>query len=258
MIDHKKKTINAHWFTAPSPGNFGDILTPYLIKKICGYSAIRVKQPFTRTTLLAVGSIIKLATHNTVVWGTGTARTSDKLHADAKYLAVRGPITRDLIVDNGGKCPAIFGDPGLLLPKYYNKQQTPKYDIGFLPHYVDYKEVNSWYGKDSSVKVIDIVDANIENVVNQMRQCRSIVTSSLHGNIVASAYGIPVTWVKFSNKLVGDGTKFRDFFSSVDVSHQPTEIFEKPKTVDDFKKLDYIKTINFEPNLLLSAFPVQP
>lgn len=257
MINHNKKEITAWWSIKPDPGNFGDIMTPYFVKKLCGYKAVWTAIPVIKTALLSVGSTISKANYLTTVWGTGAMSALDRPTHYATYLAVRGPITRDLVLKYGGKCPAVFGDPGLLLPKFYNPEISKKYDIGFVPHYVDYEQVKSWYGDDPKVKIINLLDSDIHNVVDQMKQCKQLVSSSLHGVIVASAYGIPVTWAKLSDKLVGDGTKFQDFFQSVRVTHNKTDIFEKPAAFDDWYKLPYIKTIDIDLQPLIDAFPVK-
>src|SRR5690606_2919216 len=58
-------------------------------------------------------------------------------------------------------------------------------------------------------------------VVDQIRACRVILSSSLHGLVVAHAYGIPAAWVQFSDKLSGDGSKFRDHAASIGVELVP-------------------------------------
>ncbi len=256
MIDHKNKTIHAWWSVNPQPGNFGDILTPFLFKHLYGYRAVytplHVKTPF----MTCVGSIINKATDHTIVWGSGAMRLADKPNYKAKYLAVRGPITRDLIIDNGGSCPSIFGDPALLLPQIFQPKSNFKYDLGIIPHYVDYEMVRGWYRNNPEIKIINLLNSNVNAVITEMMECRSIVSSSLHGVIAAVAYGLPATWVEFSNKLSGDGTKFEDFFQSVKVTHSKTQMYIKPK-IESFALLPYIKDAKIETSKLLNAFPIK-
>lgn len=256
MIDHSKKIIDVWWPITPKPGNFGDILTPYLIKALSNYKPRWVAIPTITPILLGVGSIISKTSPLTTVWGSGVIKIDDRISHNAKYLAVRGPITRDLILVRDGKCPAVFGDPGLLLPKLYSGNRSKKYKIGFVPHYVDYEQIKVWYGKNSDIKIINLLDKNIHNVIDQILECEFIVSSSLHGIITAVAYGIPATWVKFSNKLFGDGVKFQDFFQSIGVNHSHTEILEKPKIFDDWCKLPYIQEASIDIDPLLRAFPL--
>lgn len=256
MINQSKRAIDVWWPITPKPGNFGDILTPYLIKNLSNYKPVWVAIPTITPILLGVGSIISKTSPLTTVWGSGVIKMDDRISHNAKYLAVRGPITRDLILARGGNCPDIFGDPGLLLPKLYPGVHSKKYKIGFVPHYVDYEQIRSWYATDPSIKIINLLNKDIQNVIDQMLECELIVSSSLHGIITAVAYGIPTTWVKLSNKLFGDGVKFQDFFQSVNVIHSHTEILEKPKVFDDWYKLSYIKDVSIDTDPLLRAFPL--
>jgi len=51
-------------------------------------------------------------------------------------------------------------------------------------------------------------------VVRQIGSCKRIVTSSLHGMIVADAFGIPRR-VEICNKLDGGTFKFRDYSATI-------------------------------------------
>lgn len=58
----------------------------------------------------------------------------------------------------------------------------------------------------------------LRSVVDQITSCERIVSTSLHGVIVANAYGIPARWAVVSDAseaISGDGTKFEDYFRSV-------------------------------------------
>lgn len=197
------------WSKSPSPGNFGDILTPYILD----YFDIKhryVSHP-KKAEMLCIGSIAKFARKNTIVLGSGTMRRSDRLDPRADWQLVRGPHTRDIVISHGGSCPAMYGDPALLMPLITGPiEQTDK--IGIVPHYVDYEYViNTYYGR----KVINVLNPDPLDCVRQIGECDKIISSSLHGIIIAHAYGIPAAWVRFSNKLSGDDVKFADYFDSI-------------------------------------------
>lgn len=56
---------------------------------------------------------------------------------------------------------------------------------------------------------------DIELKTNEILSCKKIVSSSLHGLIVAHAYGIPAIWQKFSDNIFGDDIKYIDYLESV-------------------------------------------
>ena len=217
------------WSKSPKPGNFGDLLTPYILD----YFSIPheyVRQP-RKAQLLCVGSTAKFAGNNTIVLGTGTMRESDVLNPRADWRFVRGPYTRDVVLRDGGDCPEIYGDPALLLPLLQSPPDHKTHDIAIVPHYVDYKYVSSRYDN-----VIDVLNKNPLEVARQIASCKKIVSSSLHGIITAHAYGIPAAWVEFSDKLSGDGIKFADHFASVGSelikSSESSTVFIEPKKID--------------------------
>jgi len=196
------------WSKSPEPGNFGDLLTPYILDHfLIPYEYVR--QP-RRSNILCVGSTAKFANDRTMVLGTGTMRESDVLNPRADWRFVRGPYTRDIVLRDGGDCPEIYGDPALLLPLLQPPPETKTHDIGVVPHYVDYKYVKGRYDN-----VIDVLNKDPLEVARQIASCRKIVSSSLHGIIAAHAYGIPAAWVEFSDLLAGDGIKFAVHFASV-------------------------------------------
>ncbi len=71
--------------------------------------------------------------------------------------------------------------------------------------------------------IINLADPNIENVINNILSCQYILSSSLHGLIVSHAYGIPAIYFK-KGYIFGDGSKFIDYFQSVDIpEYSPIE-----------------------------------
>ena len=156
-----------------------------------------------------VGSIIKYARRGTVVWGAGTKRANQEVSPDADYRAVRGPLTRAMILHNGGKCPDIYGDPALLLPRFYRPKRDKKFKVGLVRHYV-HLDVPVILGDGATeIPIKRCGYDGIERFIDEILECEVILSSSLHGIIAANAYGIPALWCDFSGSeatLDGDGT----------------------------------------------------
>ncbi|SHG44251.1 Polysaccharide pyruvyl transferase [Salegentibacter echinorum] len=222
--------------------NYGDLLSKYLVEKIRGKPVKWVqpkKQPWyklNKTNYLAVGSILAHATKDSVVWGSGII---DEKHAvaEADFKAVRGPRTREFLLKSGYECPEVYGDPALLLPLFYNPEVEKKYKIGIVPHYVDYAQVKQWYSSNEEVKVIDLLTDDVEATTREILSCQQIISSSLHGLIVAHAYGIPAVWVKVSDKLFGDGVKYLDYLESVEIKTYTPPALIGTETIEDLQLL---------------------
>jgi len=133
------------------------------------------------------------------------------VNEQTRIRAVRGPISRWRALSCGAKCPPVYGDPAVLLPRFFSESVEPSRDIGYIPHYVD-----QWRVRESmpGAFVINTL-SSVEAFVAAVRSCRRIVASALHGIIVAHAFGIPAAWVQWSDSIGGDGTKYRDYFASV-------------------------------------------
>jgi pyruvyltransferase len=236
--------------------NFGDILNPYIIRHLSSKKIINVRSDYCVSEhLLAIGSVLDRATKNSIIWGSGfISEKSRFVEAPKKVLAVRGPKTRQLLIDQNIECPDIFGDPALLLPEIFRKEKTKEYELGIIPHYID--KDNIWLKSLSkSVKIIDIQDADPFNVVEQILQCENIISSSLHGLIIADAYNIPSLWVKLSEKITGGNFKFQDYYQSIkDDTTKPFEILQNT-TIDLLLKQCKIHEINLNLQPLINAFP---
>ena len=190
--------------------NFGDMLNPILM------DYFNIKYSFAReedANMLCIGSIIRRAKKGCIVLGSGIMFNKEDLSPHANYRFVRGPHTRKTIIECGGTCPEIYGDPGLLLPLFC-EELNKKYDVGIVPHFIDYKYVKQTY---SNYYIIDVINNDPLEVAKKITQCKTIISSSLHGIIAAHAYGIPAAWVKFSNNVKGNDAKFKDYFASINL-----------------------------------------
>ena len=109
--------IHAFWCRTPSRPNFGDALTPWLIRRMTGQHPTFVRPEDRREKYLVVGSIIGFAGRASTVWGSGIMNRDDQVSPDARLLAVRGPLTRARALACGADCADVYGDPATLLPR---------------------------------------------------------------------------------------------------------------------------------------------
>ncbi|OXB07626.1 polysaccharide pyruvyl transferase family protein [Flavobacterium pectinovorum] len=211
-----------------SKENYGDVLGRYLVEKISNKKVVFAwpkKFSFLDWFLpiyVTIGSILTNVNHKCIVWGSGIISKDSKIK-NAVFLAVRGPQTRKYLLSLGYKVPEIYGDPALLLPDYFNPEVTKKYEYGIVPHYNDYKIVQSWFQGQNHIKIIDMMTNDIESKTIEFLECKKVVSSSLHGVIIAHTYAIPAVWQPFSNGVFGDDIKYQDYFESVKIpSYNPS------------------------------------
>ena len=196
---------------------------------------------------------------NGIVWGAGFISETVPVSGVPKEIrAVRGWLSNERLKRAGLHAPNIVGDAALLLPKLYQPVcQLERKSLGIIPHCFEWDEdffvgARSW----EDARVIDIC-GEIESVIEQIVACDRIISSSLHGIICADAYNVPAIWLHASDKPVGDGFKFRDYFSSVGrLDNQPIHVTAKTsrsELEDSFP--DY--RIEFDADALLSACPLE-
>lgn len=191
-----------YWQKGKRTENFGDRLSLELVSRIAktkiGYASCNSRHK----KLLAIGSILRCAKNNDVIWGSGVngKSTDPKLyHFDTLDIrAVRGPLTRKFIQNNFHiNCPEIYGDPALLLPYFFHefkKPAQPLYPYIIIPHYSEKR----LFPKSKFPNVVyptEPWDVVVHKIVNS----GFVISSSLHGIVVAEAYGIPARLLKVTN-----------------------------------------------------------
>lgn len=210
------------------PHNWGDDINVFLIEQMTGKRVIIKNQSiyhnrcYKGSVYSCIGSIIGwYDTPNTVIWGSGMIKEQVTLKSTPKHVcSVRGEKTREKLTSIGIDCPCKYGDPALLISKYHQARPLQKrYKLGIIPHYTDLsnsilREFLSNHKND--VLLIDLVNYNKwTDIPDQIASCDCILSSSLHGLIVADSYSVPNIWISFSDQLIGGDFKFQDYFSSV-------------------------------------------
>jgi hypothetical protein len=194
--------------------NLGDGLTALLLDYFdvpCEWA------PPDKAELFGVGSILAALPreYRGIVWSTG-ALFDDSRHdlSAATVLAVRGKLTlaRLKIQEQSAPC---LGDGGLLV-SLFTRPQAKRYKLGVVPHYTQIEEpLFARFECHPEITRIDVCDDPRE-VIEQIGQCEYIISSSLHGLIVADGLGIPNCWIEVagnSSAILGNGFKFFDYYS---------------------------------------------
>lgn len=249
-----QKVVPVYWYHS---SNFGDCLAPYLVEKISAHKSVYVDHTNMDIEHIAlVGSLLDVSPiSNTVVWGCGFAYESGHTYTPKDIKAVRGKLSRERYLNNGIECPEVYGDPALLLPRYYNPEIQKKYRLGIIPHVVDYVHVLEAYAnKDSDILIISLWQP-VEFVIGQILSCEKTISSSLHGLIVSHAYGIQSRWVEFSDKVLGSGFKFRDYFTTVESEIIPLDLRNYPE-LGSLQSEIPAHEIKINLNHLMSACPL--
>lgn len=245
------KDLNIFWssnryLAGKNWDNFGDAIVPLLVKKMSNINVIwtpkngKLKDSNHKTNVyFVIGSILEQAGSNNIIWGAGIMN-SNSILKKAKYLAVRGPISYSRVIASGHKMKMIWGDPALLCPFYFpipKKCNTGK--IILAPHYVDYENVVKKYKDNLDVEILDLKSDNIELLIEKLATAKLVYSSSLHGLIVAQAYGVRAVWVMFSDLLNGDEIKFNDYFMSVGI-----RLYKPYKLDNEIKNFPYNREIS--------------
>ncbi len=219
--------------------NFGDALSPLLVEELSGIRTRHKLSPLSiynvrlllkrlsrlelyrlrsllfpwQPTLLCVGSVMSWGKRSSTVWGAGFMNYSDK-YEGGRTLAVRGKLTDKKLQKDGFPGCSVYGDPALLLPLWITPKKEKRHKLGIVPHWHEVDFFKEQYG--SNYKIIDLRTCDIEKVVGEITACEHVLSTSLHGLIVAHAYNIPSLWIRKGN-IDTDGFKFHDYFSAVGI-----------------------------------------
>ena len=197
LVDLRCRQGSPAGFRSGRPvNNFGDLIGPLVVTSVLVEHGIRPSRARRDCTLFSVGSVLHFARDNDVIWGAGV---NGKVPAD-NYLfrsldirAVRGPLTRDFLLDRGMRVPDTFGDPALLLPRLVPdlfagtaRDQNP---ITVVPNFNDFPA----YADEPNV--LD-PRAPLEVCLRRIAASKLVVGSSLHGIVIAESLGIPARVIK--------------------------------------------------------------
>jgi len=173
-------------------GNFGDDLNELLWNRLLG-GLLKQKDG---TVLVAIGSIfdVRLSEikEKKIIFGTGINSQAKLPKIDASYdiRFVRGPVSAYAL---GRDIPWI-GDSGIAVRLLDWPRVEPVHDVGFMPHFLTIPFLN-WpkVCEDLGLHYIS-PQLPVEQVIHELRSCKSLIAEAMHGAIIADAFRIP--WVR--------------------------------------------------------------
>ncbi len=191
--------------------NFGDALSEALVERM-------IQGPVTPCTdlrekkVLGMGSILNYANTGDIIWGTGiNGKTPLSAYhfKDLDVRAVRGPLTRQFLLDRGIACPEVYGDPTLLFPLYFPEfkiSSCPSREYLIVPHFSD----ESLFTDSPNV-----ISAKLpwEQVIRAILDSKFVIASALSGVIVAESFGIPARLLILENSNNTENlVKYEDYY----------------------------------------------
>ncbi len=241
------KKIKLYYYN--SEYNFGDALNVKIFNDLFGVTADYASK--INAECIALGSLMDVLFESKMspvtsirrilcpkikIWGTGFIKpqSDSGQYAIRRFdvRALRGRYTLRRMQEYMGEDleHVVLGDPGLLTSKIFDLSNVEKkYELGIIPHYVDQ---DSPLLKNIQVKNSIVIDVTqpVEKTLEQVVQCKHVISSAMHGLIVADSFAIPNMRMVLSDKIVGGDYKFIDYYSALDMD-LPEKIIMTPETI---------------------------
>lgn len=282
--------------------NLGDALSPVMVSLISGRPVVSRASNSGEMRLAAVGTIGHgMRGGHVTFWGTGSSLYSNPFAPrDERVIferaagtrfdirATRGPVSAQ-ILGGGADDPGIYGDPVWLLPRFYPRLKAPTTELGVILHLSEledremethpkaildrYRVPPEFEGQVRLITMVTGTEPNdLRRKVDEILDCKRIVSTSLHGMVIAEAYGIPCFYLARRGKpgvdrvdLAGNeeiNLRIVDLY--LGLGHQRLAVYRQPPRQEtDWEKLIQALDRDWEPKTfdgdrLIQAFPLDP
>ena len=251
--------------------NFGDEIGPMIVRKLSKRYGLDVEVVPTEkqgaVKLLAVGSVLHEARGDDVIWGAGVnskSRLAFGPNSNLHFNAVRGPLTRTIVMDQGISCPEIYGDPGLLFPALFDNEirqrrgelEADCATLGmampetiFIPNINDDRFLPEYVGTNGFPQIM-IVRPHWDpiTVAAYISASSRVLASSLHGLVFADVYG------RSTSRIISQYEpefKYTDYYMGT--GRCPPMAYPTIGTALEGEK---VAPLDWDPTPLLEAFPL--
>ena len=230
--------------------NLGDTLSPIIVNHMLSQRGLDSNVVVSsRRHLYAVGSVLTAGIQDCTVWGSGILNAGLIYRLSRRRFdvrAVRGPLTRAILMDYGHIVPEVYGDPAILMVEIYNPVNIEKkHKFGLIMHKDQILDIP----KDLDIYPIDICTDDYRKFIDELKKVEIVISSSLHGIILAESFGIEAILLKPKIDIL----KYYDWYYS-------TRRFDFPMA-ETIKKATLISPVALPTNLdvlrkkLKNAFP---
>jgi pyruvyltransferase len=218
-------TIPVCWAAATATQcylNLGDALSAVMVSAVSGQGVTHASAAGSAPRLSAVGTIgHSLRGGEIWIWGTGSSAYANPLAVREERVAyvappettlhvhaTRGPLSWQILTGRVPDAASVYGDPVWLLPLFYRPQVEKRWELGVVLHlseladrafeahpistHIRYKIPEAQSDRVRLLNTITPISAEgLRARVDDILACKRIVSTSLHGLIIAEAYGIP-------------------------------------------------------------------
>ena len=232
--------------------NMGDAINPYIFNVLgvsCKYARASIceitgigsglRRFFLRPDSLSNIKEITLGWINPrplILFSAGFLRTPTGqelcTRRNVQVTSVRGELSKkycEQILGRSISC--VTGDAGLLaseclqtdrqIPSCLPYTSKKKYSVGIIPHDKDTNDplVERLHFSIKDSTIIKVY-GDVISILERISECSTIISSSLHGLIFADSFHIPNIHIVISDRLSGDGFKFKDYYSSYGIDYE--------------------------------------
>ena len=209
-----------HVFWDRRAPDLGDALSPLVVAHLSGRPVEWA--PCEAADLYAAGSLMSVIAEahggprapRPAIWGTGCRGPTRRDFLDHVEVALlRGPVTAALLE----RTDRAFGDPGLLAAEAVGGLPAREDRVGVVPHPTKRRDpaLAALADAEPRIEVIDPARADAAEAVRRIAGCAYVLSSSLHGLVLADACGVPNTWLEPWGTHEHAALAFHDYAASV-------------------------------------------
>ena len=247
--------VNIEWWN--NDINIGDTLSPVICNYLLEKKGINAERSVKKTKhLYALGSVIGHKEFDATIWGSGIIGLTriPSIVNNSKYIqydirALRGPLSKEIMKSAGYNVEGCaLGDPGVLMPLIYSpSHRNKKYKYTVIVHH----EMESVRNVKSE-HFLSVKTKDYKGFISQILESEVVISSSLHGIILAESYGIPAVFLMQGKEVENQMFKYYDWYYSTErYNVTVARTIEEAKTM---KPMDLPELTEMRESLL-NSFP---